>query len=247
MKSGVLTTGFALIVLFLLATMVFSPAQIPICLLGMLVCGVVANQVKEAMIQNNQETENEIAQDDRVPFGLLLRPFVSDASQLVRDPHDANQTVGLAEFLAEAVRPEYQLRVLGGDPVGPGIVYVADKVWRPKFHQLAGLARGILVLVMPGAEIPWEVTELRRHGCLSKTIFLLPGQDVFWTETSRAFLKGLRMQGFDLPLPEESMLAVQLDSSGRCTKMTPLEPLDHHSVLRVLRRCWSRDAAESPE
>ena len=243
MSSGVLTTAFVLIVLFLLAAMVFSPAQALTCLLGLFVCACVGGCVTLAMIRNNQETENELAKDDRVPFGLLLRPFVSDERQQVRDPYDANRTTPLSTLLAEATRPEYQLRALGGEPVGPGIVYIADPVWRPKFHHLAGLARGIMVLVMPGKEIPWELTELRRHRWLHKTIFLLPPQDVFWDENSRAFLKRLRMTGFDLPLPEESYLAVVLDPDGRCVEATPLRPLNHTSIRRVLEKRWQREKA----
>ena len=75
------------------------------------------------------------------------------------------------------------------------------------------------------------------------TNLLLPPQDVFWDENSRAFLKRLRMTGFDLPLPEESYLAVVLDPDGRCVEATPLRPLNHTSIRRVLEKRWQREKA----
>ncbi|CAM5232674.1 hypothetical protein GCM10010329_62870 [Streptomyces spiroverticillatus] len=88
------------------------------------------------------------------------------------NPHLDFETV-LYAALADTLPPI----ALGPSITGPGVARIEeqpDDKWRVLFAQLAAAAR--YVVMIPGATkwVQWEMAWLRDHGCLGRTVFVMP-------------------------------------------------------------------------
>lgn len=204
------------------------------------------------MIRENQELEDAQALDNTRPYALLLRPFTTDTALPVANPEGSSwlfspraafedRRIDLARLLAQAVKPQLQLRAIGGTPTGPGIIRSPDDQWRGEFQQLAQGAHGIILIPVTGKEIPWELEQLRQHGWLQKTVLLIPG----WhgrgprpQAVSAPFLESLRANGFEIPHPQEQTAMVRLDEAGRSASTVVLKNLKYRTIRAALWRLW---------
>lgn len=213
----------------------------------MIVALVLGNQARSAAkreIQGRQETENAKALEGGLPFILMLRPFSVDNRLSVKNP-DKNrlfslapsafyeaETIPITRLLAQAVQPGMHLRVIGGEPIGPGVVKVDDAEWQERFLSLTRDARGIIMVALPGKEIPWELHQLRLHGWLSKSVFLLPpaasAADDSW------FAEQLEADGFNLPRRGNKTLVFRMSESGGAVEERAFNKLDYNNFRTIL-------------
>jgi hypothetical protein len=185
-------------------------------------------------------------------FILLLRPFSADNSisvpnfprpdtVLLPSHHYEESSLFIERLLAEAVEPAFQLRVLGGSPIGPGVVLTDDANWRSKFRRLAHAATGVVMMPLPGKEIPWQLAELRKEGLLEKTIVVIPSEYYIGSTISEkiaAFWNELRCGGFHFPRPETKDLAIYFDKFGNVTQTIRLGELNDEWLRPMLIRKW---------
>jgi hypothetical protein len=193
--------------------------------------------------------ENERASDSSIPFVVLLRPFTVDNAFPVGNPHrigavlapsnyfeDSNIT--LVRLLSQALKPDLNLRVIGGSPTGPGAIYATDYDWRVKFKDLTRNAVGIIVIPLPGKEILWEIEELQNDGHLAKTVFLVPAVE---SEDIRGFLRDLQQKGFGIEPHAKKTVLFSLDKSGQVIDRLEFRKISYRKVRAFLRQKWGNE------
>ena len=179
---------------------------------AVMVLGGMAQAISKSTAERSQPKRDIKALDPGKPFILFLRPFSSERTVNVPNPHYSGNVllpgfhgepsqVPLERLFAQAVEPEFQMRVIGGDPVGPGVIKTSDDAWKTMFQDLAGKAKAILVLVMPGDELVWECETLHHLNLLSKTGFLQMGKDYSSGSVPKAtaFFDSLAKLGLTFP------------------------------------------------
>ncbi len=209
-----------------------------------------ARSMAKKEIQGHQRLENAKALRDDLPFMVLLRPFsvdgrlsvkvltrgtLVDAELLLRRGHNPDQPTSCS-----SVQPELQLRIIGGEPIGPGVVKTDDSKWRERFFSLMKVAPGIIMIALPGREIPWELHQLRIHGWLAKSIFLLPpiASTGRYDASDSWFMRELRADGFDLPSPDERKpitIMFRISESERAVQSQSIDQLDYWKLREILR------------
>lgn len=207
----------------------------------------LATGAAQIRIAARQEQENANAKDFTRPYILRCRPFSADNNILIDNPeisplglifpsnHYESLCISLERLIAQSVQPEFQLQVMGGDPTGPGIVRSVDSGWREEFQQRIVSAVGILIVALPGKEIPWEVDKIRHAGLLARTVFLIPPKVREEKSSVLAFNTLMKERGFDLPTPEAKTILLQFDNSIKIVKQTKLGKLSYQSLRGALQ------------
>jgi hypothetical protein len=186
---------------------------------------------------------------------LLLRPFAVDQALSINNPdYSGNMlfpsnryedaTISLERLLAQAIKPELQLKVIGGNPIGPGVIESSDSEWRDKFHDLAARATGIIVIPLPGEEIDWECEQLRHNDLLDKTVFFIVSKAQLSYQNQdqhhfSAFFQDMKEKGFDFPLPGKNAVLLRLNQNGSVIEQQLLKKINYESLRKALRQNWS--------
>lgn len=228
-----------------------DPAALATCawLITAIALMVVSVSAGAAAARARQRAENELALDPSIPFALFLRPFSSDGTIQVRNPMRSRWSlapsryhelphVALERWLAIAVKPDYQLRVLGGDAIGPGAVVTA--AWQAEFHRLAAEAKRIALIALPGKELVWELDQLRACGHLHKSAIIVPALREIRIDVDRmsAFRAELSALGFDLPEPGPAHRRVLLGPRGEVTHVRDVRFHALRDIQQLLGSGW---------
>lgn len=222
-----------------------------VCAVGFLITGSLASASAKDQVRKRQEAENKRALDSSLRFALLLRPFSADGRLFANNPnkidlillpgsHYEQKSIALERLLAQAMKPNIQLRVIGGSPTGPGAIVTSDDSWRDKFHSLAKEAVGIIVIPLPGREILWELDELRKERYLGKTLLLIPPASQAESADSITFRESLRQIGFNIPDPGDKTMILAMDGSGLIIETLQIRWLWYSKIRSVLSQRWGR-------
>lgn len=209
---------------------------------------VGASIAAKARIRAIQSFEDALASQGKGAFVLLLRPFRADEGVPVPNPdrgwgvlspanHYEESDIQLPRLLAQAVWPDRHLRVLGGRPIGPGAVKSPDEVWRDRLVELVTAAEGILMVPLPGKEIPWELSRLRSLKLLNKTALLILPENILNANLlaqTRDFTLKLRSDGFEIPFPTAEYQFVTLGAEGSARTVAPFKTLNYRTLRKSL-------------
>lgn len=197
-------------------------------------------------VKIRQEMEDAEALAGDLPFMVMLRPFYIDNSFSVRNPHASilpiprahyeEHKIPITRLLSQAVSPELHLRVLGGEPIGPGVIKTDDSEWRDQFLSLIRDAHGVFVVMLPGIEIPWELHQLRLHGWLPKSVFLLPSRSSTGglMVDEEAFFQRLKADGLHFPDRGDGTILCKLSEAGGAVEARAFRKLDYVSLRAFL-------------
>ena len=219
-------------------------------IIATMIFGGLASSIAKNIISERQDTENGLAQNSTLPFFILLRPFAIENLISVKNPdksgmllfpsyHYEDASIGIERLISQALKPDKQLRVIGGSPTGPGILNFDNPEWKNQFHQLIKDAIGIIVIPLPGTEILWECEQLINKKLLSKTIFIIPSIDqvkrIYSEKDISNFYNQINKIGFQIPLPNNKILILKLSEHIKIINQKSLRKLTYNEMREILR------------
>jgi hypothetical protein len=261
---GFLSAAAAAIATSSVYSLVYSEGERPLLgyVLGILVAliaGAMAEALGSGSARRKQQVRNYEVQSgtSKRPTALLLRPFRIDnhaltaapgrsTSPLAQDFWNTPDQVTLEASITNAAGHDYDVRVIGGSVLGPGVIDTPDFLWRSKFREAALAARIIFVIPLPGQELGAELRELKDRQLLDKTLMVLPPlqsiqepQRQFFREALPAFLEALRKDGLDVSGPSDDQFTLlRLNNSGGLQKRETTPRLDRTSLRGFLYPGW---------